>query len=233
MSTLTFRKATLGLLLLSPMMGNAAVLETKTYDLGKWLPNDSYSAIQRSSDSVPWINEAGSLLAMTDATTSRARIGSDTSFTNRWIFELTASSNLGSIVVNDYAVSPHAKISSFAGYLSAIDPTTNAELGSPFAFGGHTGPTGQDLGINFDPSAGAYFPNYGSPLAAGHYAIVLSGVTGAKSLDYGSYGSNSSVTPVPEPEEWAMMMLGLPLLGFISRRKKSDKDFNLTNALAA
>ncbi len=52
-------------------------------------------------------------------------------------------------------------------------------------------------------------------------------------LDYGSYGSNSSVTPVPEPEEWAMMMLGLPVLGFVGRRKKSDKDFNFTNTLAA
>jgi hypothetical protein len=30
----------------------------------------------------------------------------------------------------------------------------------------------------------------------------------------------TSVTPVPEPEEWAMMLLGLPLMGFVSARRR-------------
>lgn len=37
---------------------------------------------------------------------------------------------------------------------------------------------------------------------------------------YGSYLDNVSVmTAVPEPESYAMMLLGLGLLGFMARRK--------------
>jgi hypothetical protein len=38
----------------------------------------------------------------------------------------------------------------------------------------------------------------------------------------GSSLDNISVSPVPEPEEWAMMMLGLGLMGFVSKRKNPD-----------
>lgn len=41
-----------------------------------------------------------------------------------------------------------------------------------------------------------------------------------------------TITPVPEPEEWAMMMLGLPLMGFVARRRKSS-DSNSFQAIAA
>ena len=32
---------------------------------------------------------------------------------------------------------------------------------------------------------------------------------------------NVDVSPVPEPEEWAMMMLGFPLMGWVARRKQA------------
>jgi hypothetical protein len=47
-----------------------------------------------------------------------------------------------------------------------------------------------------------------------------------KSDSYGSSLDNISVSPVPEPEEWAMMLLGLGLMGFVSKRK------NLNNVIA-
>jgi hypothetical protein len=42
-----------------------------------------------------------------------------------------------------------------------------------------------------------------------------------------------SILTVPEPEEWAMMLLGLPLMGFVARHKKSDNNFNFVNAVVA
>lgn len=38
----------------------------------------------------------------------------------------------------------------------------------------------------------------------------------------GGRGSFQAISAVPEPEQWAMMLLGLPLMGWISRRKKNQ-----------
>lgn len=38
----------------------------------------------------------------------------------------------------------------------------------------------------------------------------------------GGNGSFQAITAVPEPEQWAMMLLGLPLMGWVARRKKSQ-----------
>lgn len=37
------------------------------------------------------------------------------------------------------------------------------------------------------------------------------------------YYSVDNVTAVPEPETWAMMLAGLSMLGFLARRKNSQK----------
>lgn len=59
-------------------------------------------------------------------------------------------------------------------------------------------------------------------LAPGAYQLVVSGVN---SLTQASYSGNLaiSVSPVPEPETYAMLMAGLGIVGFISRRKSGDK----------
>lgn len=41
--------------------------------------------------------------------------------------------------------------------------------------------------------------------------------------------SHHQVTPVPEPSQWAMMLAGLALVGFIARRTSRSRDTNGSN----
>ncbi|GCL62355.1 FxDxF family PEP-CTERM protein [Pseudaquabacterium pictum] len=54
-------------------------------------------------------------------------------------------------------------------------------------------------------------------LGAGDYAVV---VTGKGQASGGMYGVSVNVTPVPEPETYAMMLAGLAALGFLARRRQ-------------
>ena len=57
-----------------------------------------------------------------------------------------------------------------------------------------------------------------SPLAAGNYFYEVTGdVTGTVG---GSYTLSSTVSPIPEPETYAMLLAGLGLVGFSARRRK-------------
>ncbi len=57
-------------------------------------------------------------------------------------------------------------------------------------------------------------------LAAGHYDLAVSGTLDRGQLIGGYTGSISSVAaPVPEPETFAMLMLGLVGVGFAARRR--------------
>lgn len=54
---------------------------------------------------------------------------------------------------------------------------------------------------------------------AGLYSLKVDGkFTGTSG---GSYGGNLNVSPVPEPESWSMLALGLAGVGFLARRRKS------------
>ena len=65
-----------------------------------------------------------------------------------------------------------------------------------------------------------YLPEM-SFLTAGNYYLQVTGqVLGAAG---GVYGGSMSVTAVPEPETYAMMLAGLGLVGFIGRRKAAKK----------
>jgi hypothetical protein len=60
-----------------------------------------------------------------------------------------------------------------------------------------------------------------SPSLAGNYYLKVAGVTGG--LLGGGYNgaiSVAAVTPVPEPETYAMLLAGLGVMGFIARRRK-------------
>jgi hypothetical protein len=75
-----------------------------------------------------------------------------------------------------------------------------------------------------DPAAGTSFTtstiNYTSLHPGSTYEIHASGMVIGSS---GSYGGNlvlNTITPVPEPEIYAMLVAGLGVLGFVSRRKR-------------
>ncbi|RFP13975.1 PEP-CTERM sorting domain-containing protein [Duganella sp. BJB488] len=57
-------------------------------------------------------------------------------------------------------------------------------------------------------------------LGAGSYYLMVSGSAVSKSA--GSYSSGVSVTAVPEPETYAMLLGGLGLVGAVVRRRKQS-----------
>jgi len=59
-------------------------------------------------------------------------------------------------------------------------------------------------------------------LMAGEYTLVVKGI--ADGVSGGTYGVNLSVSPVPEPATYGMMLVGLGLLGFASRRRDASND---------
>jgi hypothetical protein len=62
-------------------------------------------------------------------------------------------------------------------------------------------------------------------LAAGTYQLVISGVSDG--VHGGTYGLDLTVSPVPEPAGYATLLAGLGLIGFATRRRKSnERKFN-------
>ena len=59
-------------------------------------------------------------------------------------------------------------------------------------------------------------------LMAGDYTLIVKG--NADGITGGTYGVNLSVSPVPEPATYGMMLVGLGLLGFASRRRDASND---------
>lgn len=58
-------------------------------------------------------------------------------------------------------------------------------------------------------------------LTPGTYTLTVSGTSiGSTPTSY-TGNLNLIAAPVPEPEEWAMMMLGFPLMGWVARRKQA------------
>ncbi len=64
--------------------------------------------------------------------------------------------------------------------------------------------------------------DFTGPLAqAGSYELVIKGNLLGGHVD-GSYAGNFTVSAIPEPETYAMLLAGLGLLGFMSRRRKEN-----------
>ena len=58
----------------------------------------------------------------------------------------------------------------------------------------------------------------GFSLAPGYYSL---NVIGHATAGMAAYAVQMDVTPVPEPETYALMLAGLGLLGLIARRRKN------------
>ena len=69
----------------------------------------------------------------------------------------------------------------------------------------------------FNDVTGSISHSFGA-LAGGDYYYLVSG-TGTGSAG-GFYTLSSTVTPVPEPESYALMLSGLGAIGFVARRRR-------------
>ncbi len=73
------------------------------------------------------------------------------------------------------------------------------------------------------PAAGIGATLLGDPLGAGSYYMTV--VMGKNPAGTGKYtfkisGTGTAVTPVPEPESWAMFLAGMGVVGVIVRRRR-------------
>jgi hypothetical protein len=116
-------------------------------------------------------------------------------------------------------------------WVSVTSPSNVVSYGvsSPFQFGPMNlpavtfdsitmmGPTGLVGSIN---PATSSFTLAGSAITPGYYSLAVNGHSDA---GMGAYALSVMVTAVPEPESYAMMLAGLGLLGFASRRRKQQE----------
>lgn len=63
-----------------------------------------------------------------------------------------------------------------------------------------------------------YIPT--ASLTNGNYWLQVQGFVVSNTS--GSFGGNVNVTPVPEPETYGLMLVGLGMMGLFARRKKSN-----------
>jgi len=101
--------------------------------------------------------------------------------------------------------------------------TQAATNGIQWSFGGSSGnaPVVNDFGV---------WHTFSTNVLASSTQTNLKFTAIGTSDSYGSSLDKISVSPVPEPEEWAMMMLGLGLIGAkLSRKNKNEDSFTVQN----
>lgn len=123
-------------------------------------------------------------------------------FDDIYTFDLVADSHV--------AISYHdLQISNGAGVINEI-PNLNADLSF---FGGAL------IQANLPENNALSFFD----LAAGNYQLHITGTPILAGFDHSTFDVAFDVTPVPEPETYAMMLGGLALVGFSARRRKTKQ----------
>ena len=117
-------------------------------------------------------------------------------FTDIWTFTVAPPGATAAASATNIALFGGGGITSFAGVLAIIP---------------------LDLTIaNSPPVVVSVLSGFAGTLSAGVYSLTISGNAG----NGASYGGNVVLTPIPEPETYALMLAGLGVVGFVAARRR-------------
>jgi hypothetical protein len=164
-------------------------------------------AIDRSVPLVTAGDGVGGFNAHFGDTFTASTIGN--TFSDVFTFNVGTPFDAASSVTSSYLNTPQTKDLLITGFsLYRYDPATMAILGTAIAGINETG-----FGSN--PTDSWSLSAYG--LSSGYYALKVDGqVMGAGG---GAFGGDLTISPVPEPQAWAMLLAGLGLFGVAVSRK--------------
>jgi hypothetical protein len=130
-------------------------------------------------------------------------------FSDVFTFNIGTPFDAAASVTSSYLNTPQTKDLLITGFsLYRYDPGTMAILGTAIAGINETG-----FGSN--PTDSWSLSAYG--LTGGYYALKVDGqVMGAGG---GAFGGDLTISPVPEPQAWGMLLAGLGLVSVAVRRK--------------
>ncbi|MGO4479727.1 FxDxF family PEP-CTERM protein [Massilia sp. 2TAF26] len=164
-------------------------------------------AIDRTAPLVTAGDGVGGFNAHFGDTFAASTVGN--AFTDIFTFNIGTPFDAASSLTSSYLNTPQTKDLLITGFsLYRYDPATMAILGTAIA-------GINDTGFGSHPTDSWSLTAYG--LNSGYYALKVDGkVLGAGG---GAFGGDLTVSPVPEPQTWGMLLAGLGLLGVAARRK--------------
>jgi hypothetical protein len=164
-------------------------------------------AIDRSVPLVTAGDGVGGFNAHFGDTFAASTVGS--TFSDVFTFNISTPFDAAASVTSSYLNTQQTKDLLITGFsLYRYDPGTMAILGTAIAGVNETG-------FGSHPTDSWSLSAYG--LSSGYYALQINGqVLGAGG---GAFGGDLTVSPVPEPQSWAMLLAGLGMLGMATRRK--------------
>ncbi|WP_296942253.1 FxDxF family PEP-CTERM protein [uncultured Massilia sp.] len=186
-------------LVLSSLLAGAALVTQGAYA----------QAIDRSAPLVTVDDGVGGFNAHFGDSFAASTTGS--TFTDIFTFNVGTPFDAAGSVTSSYLNTPLTKDLLITGLnLYRYDPLTNAILGSAISGINNTG-------FGEHPTDSWSLEAFG--LQAGYYAVRVDGqVLGAGG---GAFGADFTISPVPEPQTWGMLLAGLGLLGTTALRRRA------------
>jgi hypothetical protein len=168
-------------------------------------------AIDRTVPLVTVGDGVGGFNAHFGDTFTASTVGS--TFTDVFTFNVSTPFDAAASVTSSYLNTPQTKDLLITGLsLYRYDPGTMAILGTAIAGVNETG-------FGSHPTDSWSLSAYG--LSSGYYALQVNGqVLGAGG---GAFGGDLTVSPVPEPQSWAMLLAGMGMLGMAAHRKLAPR----------
>jgi hypothetical protein len=168
-------------------------------------------AIDRTVPLVTVGDGVGGFNAHFGDTFTASTVGS--TFRDVFTFNISTPFDAAASVTSSYLNTPQTKDLLITGFsLYRYDPGTMAILGTAIAGVNETG-------FGSHPTDSWSLSAYG--LSSGYYALQVNGqVLGAGG---GAFGGDLTVSPVPEPQSWAMLLAGMGMLGMAAHRKLAPR----------